>query len=82
MLTLVAVGSQITLLENGVERITATDNTLTGGNPGLMTFGTASAAGWTGDDATATNPAIKYSVGGTVSGLSGSLSSRTTPATT
>ena len=38
-----------------------------------MTFGTASAASWTGDDATATNPALQYSVGGTVTGLSGSV---------
>ena len=73
MLTLVAIGSKISFLENGVERITATDDTLTGGNPGLLTFGPASAASWAGDDATATNPAVKYSVGGTVSGLSGTL---------
>ena len=38
-----------------------------------MSFGTASVASWTGDDATATNPPDQYSVGGTVSGLSGSL---------
>ena len=70
-LTLVAVGSQITLLENGIERISVTDGTLTGGDPGLMTFGTASAAGWTGDDATTTNPTVKYGVGGAVTGLAG-----------
>ena len=73
VLTLVAIGSKISFLENGVERITATDDTLTGGNPGLLTFGPARAASWAGDDATATNPAVKYSVGGTVSGLSGTL---------
>ena len=73
VLTVVAVGSQISFLENGIERITATDNTITGGNPGLMTYGTPSAASWTGDDATATNPALQYSVGGTVTGLSGSV---------
>ena len=39
VLTLVAVGSKISFLENGIERITVTDNTITGGNPGLMTFG-------------------------------------------
>ena len=33
VLTLVAVGSQISLLENGIERITATDNSITGGRP-------------------------------------------------
>ncbi len=38
-----------------------------------MAFGTPSVASWSGDDATATNPTIKYSVGGTVSGLFGSL---------
>ncbi len=73
MLTLVAIGSQISFLENGIERITVNDNSLTGGDPGVMAFGTPSVASWSGDDATATNPTIKYSVGGTVSGLSGSL---------
>ena len=47
-----------------------------------MTFGPASAASWTGDDATATNPAVKYSVGGTVSGLSGPCNCKTTRVTT
>jgi hypothetical protein len=37
-----------------------------------MTYGPASAASWTGDDATATNPGVRYPVGGWVSGLSGS----------
>ncbi len=73
VLTLVAIGSQISFLENGIERITVNDNSLTGGDPGVMAFGTPSVASWSGDDATATNPTIKYSVGGTVRGLSGSL---------
>ncbi|HEY2651699.1 MAG TPA: hypothetical protein VGI50_07250, partial [Solirubrobacteraceae bacterium] len=58
VLTLVAIGSKISFLENGTERITVTDNSLTGGDPGLMTYGTPGAASWIGDDATATNPAI------------------------
>jgi hypothetical protein len=73
VLTLVAVGSKISFRENGVERIAVTDHTLTGGNPGLMTYGLATASSWAGDDATATNPAMRYSVGGTVSGLAGPL---------
>ena len=73
VLTLVAVGSQISFVENGIERISVTDSSITGGDPGLMSFGAASVASWNGDDATATNPPIKYSVGGTVSGLSGSV---------
>jgi len=73
-LTLVAVGTKISFLENGVVRIAVTDDALTGGEPGLMTYGFASARSWSGGDATATNPATQYSVGGTVSGLSsGSL---------
>ncbi len=70
-LTLVAVGSQITLLENGIERISVTVGTLTGGAPGLLTLGTASAAGWSGDDATTTNTTVLYGVGGAVTGLAG-----------
>ena len=46
VLTLVAIGSQISFLENGIERISVNDNSLTGGDPGLMAFGTPSAASW------------------------------------
>ena len=47
-LTLSAVGSTILFQQNGTTRIAATDTTLTGGAPGLMTFGAATADNWTG----------------------------------
>ncbi len=65
-----AVGSTISLLTNGTARITATDSTLTAGAPGIITFGKSTADNWTGGDVTA---APTYSVGGSVSGLSGSV---------
>ena len=39
-LKLTAVGSTISFLQNGVARITVTDSSVTGGAPGIMTFGT------------------------------------------
>ena len=47
-LTLSAVGSTISFQQDGTTRIAATDTTLTGGAPGLMTFGAATADNWTG----------------------------------
>src|SRR5262252_3305331 len=67
-LEVVAVGSTISFLQNGVQRITATDTTLTGGAPGIMSYGTGTAGNWSGGDA-----AGSYTVGGTVSGLSGTV---------
>jgi hypothetical protein len=55
-LTLSAVGSTISLQEDGTQRIAVYDNTLTGGAPGLMTYGAATAAGWRADNAVATPP--------------------------
>ena len=57
--------------ENGVVRISATDTTLTGGAPGIMAYGTAQADNWVGVGTTGTTGT--YSVGGTVSGLSGTV---------
>ena len=67
-LTLSAVGSTIYFQQDGTTRIAATDTTLTGGAPGLMTFGAATADNWTGG-----TPPRTFSVGGTVSGLSGTV---------
>ena len=64
-LTVSAVGSRISFQEDGVERIGVTDGTLTGGAPGVMTFGAARADNWAGGV-----PSL-FSVGGSVSGLSG-----------
>ena len=47
-LKLTAVGSTISFLQNGVERIAVTDTSLTGGAPGIMSFGAATADNWTG----------------------------------
>ena len=48
-----AVGSALAFLQNGVQRISATDTSLSGGAPGIMTSGTATAANWSGGTATA-----------------------------
>ena len=47
-LRLVAAGDTIAFLENGVQRISFTDNTLTGGAPGIMAYGNAEADNWSG----------------------------------
>ena len=62
-----AVGSTISLMQNGTTRISVTDTTLTSGAPGIYAYGKGSADNWTGGDVST------YSVGGTVSGLSGSV---------
>ena len=64
-----AVGSTISFLQNGVQRISATDSSLSGGAPGIMSYGTGQVGNWSGGTATGTS----YSVGGTVSGLSGTV---------
>ena len=69
-LQVVAVGSTISFLQNGVQRISVTDTSFTGGAPGIMAFGNSTADNWTGANATS---GTTYSVGGTVSGLSGTV---------
>ena len=64
-----AVGSTISFLQNGVQRITATDTSLSGGAPGIMSNGTGQVDNWSGGTAAGTT----YTVGGTVSGLSGTV---------
>ena len=68
-LELTAVGSAITLYENGTKVLSATDSGITGGAPGIMAYGNAEAGSWSGGDAATSS----YSVGGTVSGLSGTV---------
>ncbi len=70
-LKLQAVGSTISFLVNGAQRLSVTDATLTGGAPGIMAYGNATADNWAGQDATGTT--TSYTVGGTVSGLSGTV---------
>jgi hypothetical protein len=68
-LELTAVGSAVTLYENGTKVLSATDSGITGGAPGIMAYGNAEAGSWSGGDAATSS----YSVGGTVSGLSGTV---------
>ena len=51
-LKLTAVGSTIAFFENGTQRIAATDTTITGGAPGVATYGAAQLDNWTGGNAT------------------------------
>jgi hypothetical protein len=67
-LTLTATGSTLTFAQNGVTRITATDTSLTGGAPGIIAYGTSTADNWSGGNVVGTT-----TVGGTVSGLSGTV---------
>ena len=48
-----AAGSTISFLQNGVQRITATDTSLSGGAPGIMSYGTGQVDNWSGGDAAA-----------------------------
>jgi hypothetical protein len=71
-LTLSAQGSTIALQQSGVTRISLTDTSLTGGAPGIMTYGTGTADNWTGGTGSPPPPTT-HSIGGTVSGLSGTV---------
>ena len=70
-LTLSVTGSTLSFAENGVVEITATDTSLTGGAPAIMAYGTSTAGDWVGESATTGGG--PYSIGGTVSGLSGTV---------
>lgn len=70
LLQLSVTGSSLTFSQNGVARITATDASLTGGAPGIIAFGTSAAGNWSGGDNSSSGT---YSVGGNVSGLSGTV---------
>jgi hypothetical protein len=70
-LQLSVIGSSLTLFENGAAVITATDSSLTGGAPGIIAYGAAAAGSWAGGDDTTAS--ATYSVGGNVSGLSGTV---------
>jgi hypothetical protein len=68
-LKVTAVGSTVSFLEDGVARITATDASLSGGAPGIIAYGTGDADNWSGGQVAAG----AFAVGGTVSGLSGTV---------
>ncbi len=67
-LSLTATASTLTFGENGATVITATDTSFTGGAPGIMANGTATAGNWSGGSVVGS-----ISVGGTVSGLAGTV---------
>ena len=54
-LKLTAVGPKISLLQNGVERVAASDSSFTGGAPGIVSFGAATADNWSGGNATSSS---------------------------
>ena len=68
-LNLTVTGSTLSFSVSGVVRITATDTSLTGGAPAIMAYGTPKGDNWVGVGAGTSVPT--YSVGGTISGLSG-----------
>ena len=79
-LKLTAVGSTISFLVNGVQQMSVTDATLTGGAPGIMAHDHSTADNWAGGAASGTGGGggggggtSSYTVGGTASGLSGTL---------
>src|SRR5262245_29999180 len=71
-LKVTAVGSTISFLQNGAARITATDTSFTGGAPGIMSYGTGRVDNWAGA-ALGGGGGATYTVGGSVSGLSGTV---------
>ena len=72
-LQVTAVGSTISLLVNGVARVTATDSNLTGGAPGILASGAADAGRVVRRQRGVRLGGTTYSVGGSVSGLSGTV---------
>jgi len=69
-LELSVAGTTLTFMQDGVPRITATDGSLTGGAPGIMAYGTGQVDNWSGGTLAA---GPSYTVGGTVSGLNGTV---------
>ena len=71
-LQVMAAGSTISFLQNGVTRVSVTDTSFTGGAPGIMADSNSTADNWSGGSASAAGP-TSFTVGGSVSGLSGTL---------
>ena len=71
-LQVTAVGSAISFLVNGVQRLTVTDGTFTGGAPGIMAYGNGKLDSWSGGSAGSASGG-SFTVGGSVSGLSGTV---------
>ena len=70
-LNLAVTGSTLSFSENGVVRITASDTSLTGGAPAVMAYGAPQGDNWVGVGTNSS--ASTFTVGGTISGLSGTV---------
>ena len=70
-MNLAVTGSTLSFSENGVVRITASDTQLDRGVPAVMTFGAPQGDNWVGVGTNSSAPTFR--VGGTVSGLSGTV---------
>jgi hypothetical protein len=70
-LNLNVTGSTLSFSQNGVVRITANDTSLTGGAPAVMAYGAPTGDNWVGVGTNSSAPT--FSVGGTISGLSGTV---------
>ena len=70
-LTLTVTGSTLSFSAGGVVRITTTDTALTGGAPAIMAYGSPKGDNWVGVGSSTS--VSTYSVGGTISGLSGTV---------
>ena len=64
-LELTEVGSTIELLQNGTERIAATDTSISGGSPGIATFGPARLDNWAGGNTSTAPPRLQVDYDGT-----------------
>ena len=71
-LQVTAVGSTISFLAGGVQRLTVTDGSFTGGAPGIMAYGNGMLDNWSGGSA-GSGSGGSFTVGGSVSGLSGTV---------
>ena len=73
-LMLSATGSTLSFSQNGVVRISATDTSITGGAPAIMAYDAPTGDNWVGGGVAGSGTGTTtYSVGGTVSGLSGTV---------
>jgi hypothetical protein len=61
-LKLMAVGSTISFLQDGVQRISVTDSSFSGGAPGIVSYGAATADNWSGGTATSSGTRFPDSV--------------------
>ncbi len=65
VLKLASVGSRIAFSQNGVERIVVSDSSISTGQPGIMTYGAASADNWSAGPATVPSNTLQVDYTGT-----------------